>query len=269
MKTGVVRRGDIDLAYSELGEGPSTLLLVMGLGGNSGDWGEPFPRALARLHRVIMIDNRGTGRSTRQRAPFSLHDLASDAMAVLDALSVERAHVLGISMGGVIAQLLALDHAARVDRLVLLSTFAGTVAFAPPPPEAMTFMMPTPGMSPAEIVRARVRAISAKGFAEREPDRIEALVALALAQPTPLSIYGMQVQALLSVDVSARLAQITARTLVVHGDADPLVPFANGRELAARIPGASLEVLTGCGHLAPWEMPEALSDAVVAFLGVR
>jgi len=249
-----------------LGEGPSTVLLLMGLGGQSADWGEQFPGSLAKKHRVVMLDNRGTGDSSRTRTPFSLEDLARDALRVLDAIGVERAHVLGLSMGGMIAQTMSLDHPERVDRLVLLSTFAGTTMVAPPSGSALALMMPMPGMRPDEIVRARVRGIAAKGFGDRSPEIIEMLVAQALDKPIPMTIYGMQIQALLSSDRSRELAKIRAKTLVVHGDEDPLVPFENGRRLATSIPGARLSVLAGCGHLPMWESPDELAREVCAFL---
>jgi 3-oxoadipate enol-lactonase len=264
LQRGVARSGDLELAYSVRGDGPETILMIMGLAGRADEWGDPLIDALAERRRVITFDNRGTGSSSKPLGPYTLAGMADDAVAVLDALSVPRAHVLGLSMGGMIAQLLALDHASRVDRLVLLSTHAGGASVVPPSPGVAEIMtaVASPRRPLRDLVRARLSAITGPGFAERHADRIEALTTLALAQPTPMPAFLAQYGAILESDRLARLADVKAPTLVIHGDGDALIPLKNGTIVADRIPSARLAVLPGIGHLATWECPELLARTV-------
>ncbi len=264
---GEAQVGDRTIAWTALGDGPTTVLLLMGLGGRSTDWGTAFPSALARGHRVLMVDNRGTGRSARINAPFSLQDLADDAVGVLDATGTKKAHVVGISMGGMIAQRVAARAPERLSKLVLMSTHVGGLRVFWPHPRVFRLVLPERNARAEDVVRRRVAGIAAEGFAERHPERIEAMVTSALSSPTPLRTYNYQVQAILKDDRHPLLKHIRAETLVVHGDADPLVPVENGKLLARRIPDACLSLLRGCGHLPMWEQPEELAHTVGRFLG--
>ena len=257
----------VEIAWESRGEGDPAVLLVMGLGGRGADWNDVFVDALARDRRVVLFDNRGTGTSSKPEPPYTLARMTEDAIAVLDAAKVERAHVVGFSMGGMIAQRLALDHASRVASLLLLSTHMGGRAVVPPDREVMaSFQAPTAGRHPADVVRDRVRVITAPGFADAHRDAVEELVSIALARPTPLHAIVAQTQAVLEDDRSGRIGSIAARTLVVHGDRDRLIPVDNGRAIAAKIPGAHLHVLEGCGHLPQWEATDALLDVVRTFI---
>lgn len=260
------RSRDLEIAYDVHGEGPGTLLLIVGLGGRSADWGTPFVQGLARGRRVITFDNRGTGASSKPDGWWSLEDMAADAIAVLDELGIERADVLGHSMGGMISELLALDHPTRVRRLVLVSTHFGGPDVVHPAPEIAQVLRPARGTPLSQVVRDAMRLIAAPGFAEQNPDAIERLTALAVRQPTPKAAFSAQLAALLSSDRSARVASIRAPTLVVHGDRDPLIPVQNGIRLAERIPGARLELLEDVGHVPTWECCDALVGLVDDFL---
>lgn len=257
---------DIELNYRVIGRGEKTVLLIMGLGGQSADWGVAFPERLAERFRVVLFDNRGTGMSSKPRSQWNLEDMAQDALSVLDAVGAERAHIVGISMGGMIAQLIALDHAARLERLVLMSTNFGGYELVPPTLDVGAVFSPAPGTPVDQVVRTSMSAIAAPGFAERHPEAIEELVRIAVANPTPRRAFVAQLQAILSDDRSRRVSAIRAPTLVVHGDLDPLIPYLNGVALAEQIPGARLVTLHGCGHLPMWEAPDALTRAVLEFL---
>jgi pimeloyl-ACP methyl ester carboxylesterase len=255
-----------EIAWESRGNG-DPLLLVMGLGGRAADWNDRFVDALATSRRVVLFDNRGTGSSSKPLPPYTMAQMTDDAARVLDAAKIERAHVFGFSMGGMIAQRLALDHASRVDALVLMSTHMGGRGVVPPSREVMAiFQAPATGRAAAEIVRERVRAITAPSFADTHADALQSLVDIAIAQPTPLHAIAAQMQAVIEDDRSARIASIAARTLVVHGDRDRLIPIENGRAIASTIPHARLHVLEGCGHLPQWEMTNALLDVVTTFL---
>lgn len=249
-----------------LGKGPKTIVLIMGLGGWSGDWGSYFPDLLAREFRVVLFDNRGTGTSSRAPGPYSLEQFARDSVAVIDEVAGGRAHVLGVSMGGMIAQLIALEHPRHVDKLVLLATHCGGARAVLPLPHIIPALFPTPGTPADQIVRKRLAAIAAPGWAEKHPELLEERVRSGMRAPTPVRTYRAQLEAVMRSDRYARLDDIEAPTLVVHGDADPLVPYVNGELLAARIPGARLHTLHGVGHLPMWEAPDETARVVVDFL---
>ena len=267
MQTGIAQNGDTSLHYTVRGDGRQTVLLVMGLGGRASDWGERFPQALGRRYRVVTFDNRGTGSSSKPADPFTLQDMARDAVAVLDAISAEKAHVVGLSMGGMIAQVLGLHHEERVDRLAFVSTHFGGADIVPPSPEAAAVLAPPRGTSAEEIMRRAMQVITAPGFAAKNPDAVEELVRLAMAQPTSRAMFTAQFQAILGSDRSSAVSGIRAPVVVIHGDSDSLIPVENGRRLAERIPGARLEILEGCGHMPMWEQPDVLSEKVIAFFG--
>jgi pimeloyl-ACP methyl ester carboxylesterase len=255
----------VTIAYEVRGAGP-TALFIMGLGGRATDWNDAFIARLTPHLEVVTFDNRGTGGSDRPEEGYTLEVMADEAVAVLDAIDRPRAHVIGISMGGMIAQLVALRHPGRVERLVLIATHGGGRTVVPPTAEAMRVLMPDRSLPPAEIVRSSMAAIAAPGFAQREPAAVDAIVALALAQPTPQMTFARQMTAILASNRMDRLGTITAPTLVVHGSEDPLIPPANGEAIARAIPGARLLELPACGHLPMWECPRRLADELLHFL---
>jgi pimeloyl-ACP methyl ester carboxylesterase len=267
----LAKSGNVDVAYDVEGQGRQTVLLVMGLGGRALDWGVDFPAALAADYRVVRVDNRGVGASPRASGGYELGDLARDAMAVLDAVGAQKAHVVGISMGGMIAQLMALEHASRVDRLVLMSTNFGGPTLEPPHPDAMALFDPTTflerGKDPVEMFRHTLSVISAPGFVDRDSRAVANLLENVRKQPTHPGAFMAQLQAVLMSDRSELVRQIRQRTLVIHGDEDRLIPPSNGRALAERIPGARFALLEGCGHMPMWEKPRELAALVKDFLG--
>ena len=260
----VARINDVNLAYYVFGHG-APILMIQGLGGRAADWGT-VPATLGARFQAITFDNRGTGKSDKPASGYSLEAMADEAVGVLRAAGHARAHVVGLSMGGMIAQLVALRHPDVVNKLVLLSTTPGGPHTVAPTPEAMLALMPDLSQPPEEIVRRSMQAITAPGFAEAHPEVLREIVDTVLTAPTPQSVFALQMAAVMASDRFDDLPKIQAPCLVVHGDADALVPFANARILAERIPGARLVTLRGCGHLAMWEQPRALCDALLAFL---
>jgi 3-oxoadipate enol-lactonase len=266
MIQGTARSGDVSIAYSFQGDGPETILLITGLGCRAADWGRAFPDRLAARYRVVRFDNRGAGASSTPDVAWTLEDMAADAVAVLDRVGAGRAHVIGVSMGGMIGQLLALQHPERCVSLTLLSTNFGGPDVIAPTAEALALFRPARGTTPEEIARQSLHVLTAPGFAERSPEAVETLVRYAMAQPTSRRAFGAQLQAIFESDRSARVQHIRVPTLVVHGDSDTLIPAENGRKLAERIPGARFELLEQCGHYPMWEKPERLTELVLAFL---
>jgi 3-oxoadipate enol-lactonase len=247
------------------GNGPP-LVLVQGLGYAVWAWREQIP-AFSRRRRTIAFDNRGAGRSFKPRGPYSIELLADDAATVLRAHADEPAHVLGISMGGYVAQTLALRHPELVRSLVLGMTSAGGPAAVPVPESTLSVWLEHAGKPPEEYARATAWLSFAPGWTDEQPDEYEEILRARLEYPTPPEAWRAQYDACNAfVERGAPVEEIRVPTLVVHGDADRVVPVENGRLLARRIPGARLVELRGRGHLAFLEGPEEFNAAVESFL---
>jgi pimeloyl-ACP methyl ester carboxylesterase len=251
----------IRIAWERRGAGPP-LLLIHGLGYARRGW-EPVVDALAEEHEVVLFDNRGIGESDAPAGPYSVRMLAEDAVSVLDAAGIERAHVLGTSLGGMVAVQLALDWPERVDRLVLACTTSGGEGAAPMPEQTVRLIQESPGLPREVAMRRGVENALAQGA---DAATIERIMEHRLATAQPLSAWLSQAAAGMSFDVWNRVGEVTAPTLVVTGDLDVVVDPRNSELLAQRIPGARLEIFPGTGHLFFWEEPEWFVEVVKGFL---
>jgi pimeloyl-ACP methyl ester carboxylesterase len=250
-----------ELHYLQRGEG-EPLLLIQGMSGTHLSWGEEFLALLERDFALTIFDNRGVGHSSRVEEPFSIADMADDTAGLLDALGIDRAHVLGISMGGMIAQQLALRHAGRIRTLALGCTYSGG------PGSARTSDAIGARLAQAWLSGDREQAIRtgwevnvSPAFAASE-ERYAAFRENVLAARVALAVIMLQAQAIGGHDVAARLGDIDVPTLVIHGDRDEMLPVENGRMIAARIPGARLEVLEGVGHMFWVEEPARSAELI-------
>jgi pimeloyl-ACP methyl ester carboxylesterase len=225
-----------------------------------------IPGKLRRRIRLVLVDNRGCGRSDRAGRSFTVADMAGDVVAVLDAAGIRRAHVLGVSLGGMVAQELAIRHPDRVDALVLVCTAPGWPFAYPMPAPSVRLLVATARM-PAEAARRRhtENALSARAVRER-PDLVDRLLERQGSRPAGRGTLSAQAAAGARYAGRLRQSRIRARTLVLHGDADTVVDPRNGRLLAARIPGAQLRIFPGLGHLLFWEDPDGFAAAVASFL---
>jgi 3-oxoadipate enol-lactonase len=252
----------VKLYAEEHGDG-HPLLLLTGLGYAIWSWQRQLP-VLSRRFRCIAVENRGTGRSPKPPGPYSIEEMADDAAEALDG---RRAHVAGFSMGGYLAQTLALRHPQLVERLVLICTGTGGPGFVHVPEETAAAWEANAGRPPPEFARATMPLSFRAGWADEHPDEFERLLSDRLEHPTPPECWRAQYDA--CNDWAARVTpveRLAAPTLVVHGDADRVVPYANGVELARRIPGARLERFAGAGHLLFLEEPERLNRLLEEFL---
>jgi pimeloyl-ACP methyl ester carboxylesterase len=248
------QRAGHTIYYEALGD-PSAppLLLIMGLSLSSRAW-EKLPRRLSERFRVLVFDNRGTGRSGRAGFVYRMRDLADDAAAVLDAANVAKADVFGISMGGMIAQELALRHADRVRRLALGATFASWVLCRKPSLRTtLDLFLMNLGRRFATGDRL-ARVLVSREFHAENPDAT--LAWIRRAEHATFRSSAAQFAAVLRHGTLRRLARIRAPTLVITGSADRLVPPYNSQVLAAVIPRAKLVVLHGAGHVFPLEREE-------------
>ncbi|MCW3046603.1 MAG: alpha/beta fold hydrolase [Solirubrobacterales bacterium] len=244
-----------ELFYRRDGTG-EPLLLVQGMSGTHLAWGDAFVGELDRDFDVITYDHRGVGHSARVTAPFSIADLAEDAAGLLDALEIEDAHVLGISMGGMVAQELAVRHPARVRTLALGCTYPGGAEARLTDPAVMHRLAEAIASGDHERAlrigyEANVSAAFAGDSANYEPFH-----EMATQLPVGLEVLMLQLQAIQAHDAAGRLAGIEAPTLVVHGTEDQMLPVVNGELIARLIPGARLELLPRIGHMFWWEQPQ-------------
>lgn len=250
-----------DLYCERRGAG-EPLLLIQGMAGHSLHWGEAFLGLLERDFELVLYDHRGLGRSAPCDGSFTIADLAGDAAALLDGLGIESAHVLGISMGGMAAQELALAEPERVRTLTLGCTYCGGPG-ARFTDETVVNALAATILSgdPDRKLRTGWELNVSPGFATGEGN-FEHFSELAARYPVELPMIFAQLQAIMAHDTSERLREIHAPTLVVHGSADQILAPANGEIVAGLIPGARLELLDGAGHLFFWEQPERAAELV-------
>lgn len=247
-RTVTLRSGDQSLFLQDAGEG-APVLMLSGLGYASWCW-EDLMSYLRREHRVIALDNRGTGRSAKPAGPYSIEMFADDAAAALEGLGIESAHVIGNSMGGYIAMMLAVRHPRRVRSLLLTNTARGGADVIPIPEETAQAWRDAAMLTPREFVRRTMAYSYPPGWAEAHRERIEELVERRLEFPTPQECWREQYAACerylaQPFDVS----RIKARVLVVHGKQDRVLPYGNGVVLARELERGELLTLDTVGHL--------------------
>lgn len=254
--------GGAKIYWETCGEG-EPLLLILGLGATMEQWHRIAPALSARF-QTILFDNRGLGRSDVTPGPYSIEELADDAAAVLHAAGVSSAHVFGMSMGGMIAQELALRHPGTVRSLVLGCTTCGGSAGVLAAREVRASLDPDPALSREEAFWATSQYIYA---AETPRTELARDLEARLRGTRPLDGYVSQLQAVRTwKGTHDRLGAIDVPALVIHGDLDQLIPPANGRILAEAIPGARLVMLSGAAHIFLTDRFEPARDAIVSFL---
>lgn len=253
--------GDVEVSYERAGSG-APMLLIMGMSGSRLTWGEPFLAELRRDFDVIAYDNRGVGESSWVREPFTIAELAGDAVALLDSLELDSVHVAGISMGGMIAQELALAHPERVRTLTLGCTYCGG------PGAALTAEPVVRRLTEAIMSGDRARAlrtsweVNVSSAVAADAASFARFSETVLKRPVAVPVIMAQMRAIAQHDTSARLPGLSMPTLVVHGSLDEMLPVENAGVIADLIPRARLELMDGVGHLFFWEQP-ARSAALV------
>ena len=246
--------------WDEEGSG-APLLLIMGLGWSSHAWHRTRP-VLGEKYRTIALDNRGVGRSEAPPGPYSIAQMAADAAAVLNAARVNTAHIFGVSMGGMIAQEFALQYPNKVRSLILGCTAAGGPQAVRAEQEVLQVLM-TRGQDPDQFAKAIRPFIYDQGTS---PERIEEDTAVRRKWSPSADAYFAQLQAIMAWEAYSRIGQISAPTLVVHGENDRLIPPENARQISARIPGAKLAMLAKASHIFATDQPHAAHAAVLEFL---
>jgi pimeloyl-ACP methyl ester carboxylesterase len=264
----LVRAGEIELSYERSGSGPP-LLLIMGMSGTALHWGGPFLDELREEFDVIAYDHRGVGASTRLDEDITIVQMAEDAAALLAALDIDAAHVLGISMGGMVAQELALRDPGRILTLTLGCTYCGGPGSELPDPARLAGLRAAMSSGdPERALRAGWEINVSRAMVD-DADAYARFLEIASRRRVAVPVVMAQLRACAAHDTGARLPGLGAPTLVIHGTEDALLPVANGRLIASLIPHARLEILEGVGHLFFWERPERSAELVRAHAGVR
>ena len=242
--------------YYERRGGGEPLLLIQGMSGTHLAWGEPFLTALGDDLDVVTYNHRGVGSSGPQPDAVTIVGLADDAAGVLDALGWETAHVLGVSMGGMVAQELALRHPQRIRTLVLGCTYPGGAEARLADVALIQELAGAMLSGDRELALRTGFAANLSAAFVAEDANWPPFHTMATELPVPVPVIMAQMQAVMGHDTSARLGAIDTPTLVIHGTDDRMLPVANGELVARLIPNARLELLEGVGHMFWWEQPE-------------
>jgi len=286
-----IRSNGISIEVERYGaEDRPTVLLVMGLGGQMTLWPmELVEDLVSRGFHVVRYDNRDVGLSSKfdhmgnpkmlrliladalgftPKAPYLLDDMATDAVGVLDALSIEKAHVVGASMGGMISQLIAANHGDRVLSLTSIMSTTGHKSLPKPSKAARSALLASPPKDPTdqEAILARMlttfKAISSPGYPATDAERLEMLTEQHERAYHPTGLVRQIAAIVASGDRREACKKITAPTVVVHGEDDPLVPVEGGRDTALHIRGAEIVTISGMGHDMPAQLLPAIADAI-------
>jgi 3-oxoadipate enol-lactonase len=249
-----------ELYYERAGEG-EPLLLIQGMSATHLAWGRPFLSGLEPSFDCVIFDNRGMGRSGEAELPFTVADMAGDAAALLDALEIETAHVVGISMGGAIAQELALAHPERIRTLTLGATFCGGPESSLMAPEDLEVLGAAYASGdPVQVLRAMWELNLSPAFRAGDAN-FSAFLRMGSSLRAPRPVVMQQMRACGEHDTSDRLHQLSMPTLVIHGTADRLIKPENGKLIARLIP-SPLEPLEDVGHMFWWEQPERSAELI-------
>jgi 3-oxoadipate enol-lactonase len=258
----VVSVGEIELDYERSGAG-APLLLIMGMSGTALHWSEPFLELLRSDFDVIAYDHRGVGASTPLDGPVTIREMADDAAGLLRALELDSAHVMGISMGGMIAQELALGHRHAIRTLTLGCTYCGGPGSALAPESTMLKLQAAMASGDFERALRAAWEINVSPAAAADEEAFVRFRATGMRRAVAVPVILEQLRACTEHDAYERLPELAGLpTLVIHGTEDALLPVQNGRLIASRIPGSQLEIFDGVGHLFFWERPERSAELV-------
>jgi pimeloyl-ACP methyl ester carboxylesterase len=257
-KVGVAGR---EFHYERAGSG-EPLLLIQGMSGTHVSWGEPFKGALEENFDVIAFDNRGIGLSGPVDGPFTIVEMAADTATLLGELELESAHVVGISMGGMIAQELALAEPQLLRSLTLGCTYCGGPGSRLMPQENAQKLLA--GMASGDrdkAIRAGYEVNLSPAF-RAEESNYAAFHEMATSVPAAKATIELQIQAIFGHDTSGRIGGISTPTLIVHGTDDGVLPFPNGELIASLMPAVRFEALEGVGHMFWWEQPQPSAELI-------
>jgi 3-oxoadipate enol-lactonase len=253
----------IEINYRDQGDGPKTILFVNGLGDDLGTWSSQVPAFLESGYRVVTFDNRGVGASSMPAGPYTTEMFAADAKALVDHLGLKRFHLLGISMGGMIAQEYALRYPGDVASATLACTYAAPGPFCSRMYSLWAELAPVVGV--ATIMRDVVLWGFTVDFFQFQPELLAEVEAAMRFVNQPVPAYLAQLSSIQTHDATSRLSELKVPTLVLAGEEDILIPVALSRQLHELIPGSAWATTPG-GHCCIWEYPDRFNKTVLDWL---
>lgn len=259
-----IQAGDVELYYEEHGAG-EPLVLVPGFSNGLWIWLKQIP-AFSKKFRAIAFDPRGIARSEAPDEPITIRMIADDVAALLRALKIESAHILGASFGGFVAQEFALGYPEMTRSLVLCCTSFGGPRHVPPPLSTLQAIASTKGLNSEERVRENLLLAFSPTYLEESREEVEQIIALRASNHVPEYAYTRQLQAAIAFNTEDRVGEIKAPTLIITGDRDIIVPYENSLNLAARIPDSKLVITEGGSHTFFIERAEEFNRAVMEFI---
>ena len=259
-----IKIDELEFYYERHGSDGPPLMLICGLGGHIGGWDLELVEALSSKTQLLLFDNRGSGRSDKPDIEYSIPMLADDAAALLDALGIEKTHVLGASMGGMIAQEFAVRHPEKTVTLILCCTAPGGDNMVPPEPWVIQELGRVDGLTPEEIARKNRPLSFTQEFMDNNFDWLEEKMGRELPYSTPAFSFKRQMMAAMHHDSHDSLSKIESPTLVMTGTVDILIPSENSGLIAAQIPGAVLKQYEEKGHAFMTEDRDAVVRDILA-----
>ena len=260
----IAKTKNVNIYYEIIGQG-EPLVLIRGISSNVDHWYEQVP-VLSKKYQLLVFDNRAIARSSDPGGSFSTRDMAADTVGLMEAVGIKKAHVLGYSMGGMIAQEIALAYPEKVNGLILVATDCGISLRIKAKPEFSRLFSEMIRLGTNEAKKAAAGCLFAKQTLDTRPDIIQRYTEVSLRFPASQKTLGRQWAAITQHDACNRLAKISSPTLVITGSEDELIPPQNAKVMAQRIPVAQMISIDGGGHLFLIEQPEAFNEAVIGFL---
>jgi pimeloyl-ACP methyl ester carboxylesterase len=261
---GKAKVGDIELSYQLHGTG-EPLLLIEGLGYATWMWYRQLPE-LSRHYQVIAFDNRGVGDSDKPDLPYTIEMMADDAAGLLKNLGIAKAHVLGVSMGGFIAQAFAARYPEMTGSLILVCTSFGGPGAIPMTQDTLNAMLELRGETPEEKLMAAMSPAFSPDFIVNNNDQVKQIIQWRLAKSTPRYAWQHQLNAVAKADLAEKAREIAVPTLILTGEEDRVIPAENSKLLQERINSSTLTTIPNTGHLLFIEKYREFNDLVLNFL---
>lgn len=259
---------DINIYYEIHGEG-FPLVDIIGLAADLNWWIPEIIEAHSKYFKTIIFDNRGAGRTDKPDIPYSIKMMANDTIGLMDALNIEKAHILGGSLGGFIAQEIVISYPEKVEKLVLCSTHCGGSKQVLPSNEVLQKMMAIQGLPPEKFIDTILSYCYTDQFIKNNPDFVESYRKRILQHVIPHHAYLDQVEANMSFSSGMKLKKIKAPTLIMHGREDLIIPWQNAEVLANKIPNAKVIIVENAAHLIFQPDPKAVIEPTIDFLTKR
>lgn len=259
-----IKINDIDMYFEQQGKGDN-MVLIAGLSADHHVWDSIYSE-LSKHYRVLRFDNRGAGQTDAPAQDYSIMQMANDIAALMEALTINKTYIIGHSMGGYIAQQFAIDHANKIEKLVIIASRAKPSAKRHAASGATWQQMIANGVEPSIAIKNSMSMLFADDFMS-QPEQVDAYIAKKLANPYPQRPQGLagQLAATEHYDSSKILVKIKVPTLVMGAEADRILPLHNSQFLADNIPGAQLAVIKRCGHMPQYEKPQQLLKLISEF----